>query len=137
MIASTLFYAIIIVMVIAYTSLIVISDSFGLGLPILAIGAIAITIIIPITYVRFVIQFIKSFVWEYDDLQDLKFLWDCVDHICLCVIKEWLKNDITDRQNQLETLQYAKHKTKEDISFDKTLKKRNDEDDSIFEKYQA
>ena len=57
-------------------------------------------------------------------MQDLKFLCDCVDHMGMCIIQEWLKMDITDRQKQLETLQHAKHKSKEDISLDKTLKKR-------------
>ena len=123
--ASILFYEIITVAVIAYTFFIRISNSFGLGFPIVAIGAIAIYIIVPNIYVRLVKRFIKSIVWGYDDIQDLKFLSDCVDHMCRCVIKDWLKNDITDRQKQLEALQNAKHETKEDISLDITQKKEN------------
>lgn len=104
MIASTLFYEIIAVMAIAYTSFIIISNSFGLGFPIIAIGAMAITIIVPNVYVIFVKRFIKSFVWEYDDIQDLEFLWCCADHIGLSVIKEWIEIDIVNRQNQLKAL---------------------------------
>ncbi len=104
MMASTLFYEIIAVMVIAYTSFIIISNSFGLGFPIIAIGAMAITIIVPNVYVIFVKRFIKSFVWEYDDIQDLEFLWCCADHIGLSVIKEWIEIDIVNRQNQLKAL---------------------------------
>lgn len=104
MMASTLFYEIIAVMAIAYTSFIIISNSFGLGFPIIAIGAMAITIIVPNVYVIFVKRFIKSFVWEYDDIQDLEFLWCCADHIGLSVIKEWIEIDIVNRQNQLKAL---------------------------------
>ena len=104
MMASILFYEIIAVMVIAYTSFIIISNSFGLGFPIIAIGAMAITIIVPNVYVIFVKRFIKSFVWEYDDIQDLEFLWCCADHIGLSVIKEWIEIDIVNRQNQLKAL---------------------------------
>lgn len=104
MMASTLFYEIIAVMVIAYTSFIIISNSFGLGFPIIAIGSMAITIIVPNVYVIFVKRFIKSFVWEYDDIQDLEFLWCCADHIGLSVIKEWIEIDIVNRQNQLKAL---------------------------------
>ena len=104
MMASTLFYEIITVMAIAYTSFIIISNSFGLGFPIIAIGAMAITIIVPNVYVIFVKRFIKSFVWEYDDIQDLEFLWCCADHIGLSVIKEWIEIDIVNRQNQLKAL---------------------------------
>ena len=104
MMASTLFYEIIAVMAIAYTSFIIISNSFGLGFPIIAIGAMAITIIVPNVYVIFVKRFIKSFVWEYYDIQDLEFLWCCADHIGLSVIKEWIEIDIVNRQNQLKAL---------------------------------
>ena len=129
MMAFVLSHAIIIVMIMAYALLIEIFDYFGLRSRIM-IGAMAATIIVPFVYSGFVIKFIKSFVWGYDDIQDLKFLGDCVSHIDGCVIKEWIGIDITDRQNQLETLQHAKHKSKEGTSLDKTLKKRKSQFDA-------
>lgn len=104
MMAFILSHAIIIVMIIVYVLLIEIFDYFDLGFPRLIVGSMAATIIVPIIYMMSVIEFIKSFVWEYDDIQDLKFLGDCVSYIDGCVIKEWIGIDITDRQNQLEAL---------------------------------
>lgn len=130
MMAFILSHAIIIVMIMTYALLIEVFDYFDLEFSRLIIGTIATTIIVTIIYIMSVIQFIKSFVWEYDDIQDLKFLGDCADRIDGYVIKEWIKIDITDRQNQLEALQHARHKTKEGISLDKTLKKRKSQFDA-------
>ena len=103
---------------------------FNLGFLSILIVAIVTTANIFITYIMFAIEFIKGFVCEYDDMQDLKFLCDCVDRMGMCIIQEWLKMDITDRQKQLETLQHAKHKSKEGTSLDKTLKKRKSQFDA-------
>lgn len=130
MMAFILSHAIIIVMIMTYALLIGIFDYFDLGFSRLIIGTIVTTIIVTIIYIMSVIQFIKSFVWEYDDIQDLKFLGDCADRIDGYVIKEWIKIDITDRQNQLEALQHTKHKSKEGTSLDKTLKKRKSQFDA-------
>lgn len=91
MMAFILSHAIIIVMIMAYALLIGIFDYFDLGFSRLIVGAIVTTIIVPIVYMMSVIEFIKSFVWEYDDIQDLKFLGDCADRIDGYVIKSGLR----------------------------------------------
>lgn len=123
--AFILSYATIVVMAIVYGLFVIISDCFNLKVSSVIIGTIATIVIILITCNMFVMNFIHSFVYKYEDIQDLKFLSDCVDHMKRGVIQEWLKMDITARQGQLEALQHAKHKSKEDMSLDKTQKKKN------------